>query len=181
MPGSDKRPNKRARKVRPPQPGGDETATLCSTHRASGYCSTCGLEPSVTSGEFSASLGPGPHQAGRDEKALWRRWCQGDSGRSPQSLSSGGLIQTLSALPPGGPALGAGFGVTSEKEPHYLTLTSWLCPTWHHNLIYARLTGTSSEGQAESRLPVLSGTRCLPPDKGPLRIRTSWNHVGSPG
>lgn len=53
-----------------------------------------------------------------------------------------------------GPALGAGFGVTSEKEPHYMTLVSWLCHTWHHNLIYARFTGSSSEGQTESRLPL---------------------------
>lgn len=43
---------------------------------------------------------------------------------------------------------------SSEKEPHYMTLASWLCPTWHHNLIYARFTGTSSEGQTESRLPL---------------------------
>lgn len=167
--------------MRLPQPGWMRQPLSVAPYRASGYCGTCGLEPSVTSGKFSASLGLGPHQAGRDEKALWRRWCQGDSGRSSQSLSSGGLIQTLSALPPGGPALGAGFGVISEKEPHYLTFTSWLCPTWHHNIICARFTGTSSEGQSESRLPVPSGSRCLPPDKGPLRIRTSWNRVGSPG
>lgn len=71
----------------------------------------------VTSGKFSTSLGLGPHQANRDEKALLRRQCQEDSGRSSaecrlrplqitlcssQSLPSLGLIQTLCAFPPWG-------------------------------------------------------------------------------
>lgn len=71
----------------------------------------------VTSGKFSTSLGLGPQQANRDEKALLRRQCQEDSGRSSaecrlrplqialcrsQSLPSLGLIQTLCAFPPWG-------------------------------------------------------------------------------
>lgn len=71
----------------------------------------------VTLGKFSTSLGLGPHQANRDEKALLRRHCQEDSGRSSaecrlrplqttlcssQSLPSLGLIQTLCASPPWG-------------------------------------------------------------------------------
>ena len=35
-----------------------------------------------------------------------------------------------------------------------MTLVSWLCHTWHHNLICARFTGSSSEGQTESQLPL---------------------------
>lgn len=63
-----------------------------------------------------------------------------------------------------------------------MTLVSWLCHTWHHNLICARFTGSSSEGQTESRLPhFLCSKWCPPPDKGPLRIRTCWNRVGFPG
>ena len=57
MPGSDKRPNTRAGKVRLPQLTGTTQPLSVAPYRAPGYCSARGLESSMTAGKFAASRG----------------------------------------------------------------------------------------------------------------------------